>query len=237
MAARKVRGVGLSHFEVIAGGILLVLYLLVLPFIRAGLFRAVEHLFGTSISPQTENVIYYYVLFAVTLVIFYGFIGRSTGYFFGNFVETLYAVGVGLVLFYGLNEVLFRLSRALFGHQLNLNDYPISAQIHDAPKAPVLILMIIAPCIEEVLFRGYIFGGLKGHGALAAYGASCALFAFLHVWQFLGEGCFSLSGVILLVQYLAPAAVLACVYDRSGNLWGPLLVHVIVNGMYVWWGA
>ena len=139
MAARKVRGVGLSHFEIIAGGILLVLYLLVLPFIRAGLFRAVEHLFGTSISPQTENVIYYYVLFAVTLVIFYGFIGRSTGYFFGNFVETLYAVGVGLVLFYGLNEVLFRLSRALFGHQLNLNDYPISAQIHDAPKATVLI--------------------------------------------------------------------------------------------------
>ena len=146
-------------------------------------------------------------------------------------------MGVGLVLFYGLNEVLFRLSRALFGHQLNLNDYPISAQVHNAPRATVLILMIIAPFIEEVLFRGYIFGGLKGHGALAAYGASCALFAFLHVWQFLGGGCFSLSGVILLVQYLAPAAVLAYVYDRSGNLWGPLLVHVIVNGMYVWWGA
>lgn len=235
MAARKVRGVGLSHFEVIAGGILLLLYLLVLPFIRAGLFRAAEHLLNTSISAHMENVICYYVLFVVTLVIFYGFIGRTTGYFFGNFVETLYAVGVGLVLFYGLNELLFRLSRALFGHQLNLNDYAISAQVHDAPRVTVLILVLIAPFIEEVLFRGYVFGGLKGHSAAAAYGASCFLFAFLHVWQFLGSGCFSLSGGILLIQYLAPAAVLAWAYDRSGNLWGSLLLHVVVNALHVWW--
>ena len=101
----------------------------------------------------------------------------------------------------------------------------------------VLNLVLIAPFIEEVLFRGYVFGGLKGHGAPVAYGVSCFLFAFLHVWQFLGGGCFSLSGVILLIQYLAPAAVLAWAYDRSGNLWGSLLLHVIVNGMYAWWAV
>ena len=235
MAGKKVRGVGLSHFEVIAGGILLLLYLLVLPFIRAGLFRAAEHLLGVSLSADTENRIYYYVLFAVTLVIFYSFVGRSTGYFFGNLVETLYAVGVGLVFFYGLNELLFRLSRAMFGHRLNLNDYAISAQVPDAPRVTVLILVFLAPFIEEVLFRGYIFGGLKGHGAFAAYGASCFLFALLHVWQFLGGGCLSLGGVLLLVQYLAPAAVLAWAYDCSGSLWGPLLLHIIVNGLHVWW--
>ena len=42
---------------------------------------------------------------------------------------------------------------------------------------------------------------------------------------------------VFLAVAIVPAAVLAYVYDRSGNLWGPLLVHVIVNGMYVWWGA
>lgn len=235
MAGKTVRGVGLSHFETIAGGVLLLLYLLVLPFIRSGLFRAVEHLMGTELSPAAEHRIYYYVLFVVTLLIFYSFVGRSTGYFFGNFADTLYAAGVGLVAFYGLNELLFRVSRAVFGNQVNLNDYAISAQVNDAPRGTVLILIFLAPFIEEVLFRGYVFGGLKGHSRAVAYLVSCLLFSFLHVWQFLGGGVISPGGVLMLVQYLAPAAVLAWAYDFSGNLWGPLLLHVVVNLLHMWW--
>ncbi len=234
MATKKVKGVGLSRFETIGGGIFLFFYVLILPFIRDGLFRAIEHLLGTSISAYAEYSIYYYVLFVLTLLIFYNFIGRSTGYFFSNLTNTLAAAGIGLVLFYGFNELLYRTTNVLFGNQVNLNNYSISAQIDDAPRTTLLIVVLIAPFIEEVLFRGYVFGSLKGHGRALAYVVSCFLFAFLHVWQFVGGELLSFNRLLLLVQYLVPAAVLAWAYDRSGNLWGPTLLHIAANALHVW---
>ena len=235
MATKKVKGVSLTPFERIGGGVLFALYLLVLPFIRDGLFRAAEHLLGTTISRSAEYNLYYYILFVIILLVFYHYVGATTSYFFGTLTDTLAAAGTGLVFFYGLNELLYRTAHVLFGHTLNLNDYAVSAQVDDAPRITLLIVVLIAPFIEEVLFRGYVFGSLKGHSRALAYVVSCVLFAFLHVWQFAGGGL-SFSRVLLLVQYLVPGAVLAWSYDRSGNLWGPLLIHVAANALHVWLG-
>jgi len=230
MAVKKVRGPGLSRFETIGGGVLLLLYLL-LPVVLRPVFRGG----AAGMDGAAAARVYYYVFFAVTLVVFYGFVGRSTGYFIGSLMSALAAAGLGLVLFYGFNELLFRLGRALFGRQINLNDYAVSAQTPDAPRTTLLILLLISPFIEEILFRGYVFGGLKGHSTVAAYVVSCLLFALSHVWQFLGGGFFSLGGLLLLFQYLAPGAVLAWAYDRSGCFWGPLLLHIAANALHLWW--
>ena len=234
MAAKKVKGSALSPFEQIAGGVLFFAYLLVLPFIRDGLFRAIEHLMGAPISQSLEYNIYYYILFIITLLIFYHYIGATSRHFFGSANQTFATAGLGLVFFYGLNELLYRVTGVLMGNTVNLNDYSISAQISDAPRNTVLIVVLIAPFIEEVLFRGYVFGSLKGRSRSLAYVVSCLLFAFLHVWQFVGGDVLSLNRAVLLIQYLVPGAVLAWAYDRSGNLWGPLLLHVAANALQVW---
>ena len=70
------------------------------------------------------------------------------------------------------------------GTAWNLNDVSISAQISGEPRTTVLIVVFLAPFIEEVLFRGYVFGSLRDHSRVVAYVVSCVLFAFLHVWQF-----------------------------------------------------
>lgn len=234
MATKKVKGVSLSHFETVGGGIFLACYLLLLPFIRNGLFRAIENLMGTSISAAVEYNIYYYVLLVVTILIFYNFIGRSLSYFFGNMPETFRSVGLGLVAFYGLNELLYRATHVLLGNNVNLNNYAISAQIDDAPRTTLLIVVVVAPLIEEVLFRGYVFGSLKGRSRTTAYVVSCLLFAFLHVWQFVGGDVLSINRFILLLQYLVPGMVLSWSYDRCGSLWGPFFLHAAANAMHVW---
>ena len=68
----------MSPGEQIAGTVFFVIYLVVLPFATAPLFRLAERLLGTAISPSLQNAIYYYILFAVTLVIFHSFLGRTT---------------------------------------------------------------------------------------------------------------------------------------------------------------
>lgn len=147
----------MSPGEQIAGTVFFVIYLVVLPFATAPLFRLAERLLAVSISPSLQNAIYYYTLFAVTILIFHGFIGRTTRNFADNLGNACKAVVVGLIALYGLNELVYRLTRLLVNNHTNLNDSTISAQIHDAPRVTLLIVIFLAPFVEEVLFRGLMF--------------------------------------------------------------------------------
>lgn len=222
----------MTSVERILGGVLFVIYLLVLPFVTAPLFTMLEQLMGQAISDHVRNMIYYYVLFAVTLLTFWNFLGRTTSYFLSSAGRTLGAVCMGLVAFYGLNELSYRLLRLVLSGHANLNDMTVSAQIADAPRSTIFIVVFLAPFVEEVLFRGYVFGNLREHSRTAAYIVSCLLFAFLHVWQFAVVSR-SLTYFLLMLQYLVPGLVLAWTYERSGTLWGSILVHAFVNALAV----
>ena len=226
--AKKKTSAALSHGESVAGLIFLALYLFVLPLLKAPAFRLAEHLCGVELSASMENAIYYYVLFTAAVVIFHGFLCRTSRRFLDNLGLACRTVGVGLVALYGLNELFFRLSAAWTGNRVNLNDSVIAAQIHSAPWSTFLIVVLLAPFIEEVLFRGLVFGGLRSRSHPVAYAASCLLFAFLHVWQFAAAHQ-DPTYLLLMLQYLVPGLVLAWCYDRSGTLWASLGVHVLAN--------
>ncbi len=231
--ARKGSSVAyMSSLERILGGVLFVVYLFVLPFAARPLFAFLGRLIGSPISPALQNSLYYYVLFALTLLVFWCYIGRTTTRFISVPWHTLGTVCLGLVGFYGLNELCFRLMRFISAGQVNLNDVAISAQVHDAPRSTILIVVFLAPFVEEVLFRGYVFGNIRERSRWAAYLVSCLLFAFLHVWQFAVVER-SLTYFLLMLQYLAPGLVLAWTYERSSTLWGSILLHSIVNALAV----
>ena len=231
--AKHKSGPYMSAGEQIAGTVFFVIYLVVLPFVTAPLFRLVERLLGTGISSSLQNAIYYYTLFAVTILIFHGFIGRTTRNFFNNLGNACKAVVVGLIGLYGLNELVYRLTRVLVNNRTNLNDTTISAQIHDAPRVTLLIVILLAPFVEEVLFRGLVFGNLKSKSRLAAYLVSCLLFALLHVWQFAVVRQ-DITYFALMVQYLVPGLVLAWAYDHTGTLWSSIFLHAAANALSVW---
>ena len=219
--------------EQIAGVIFFVIYLLVLPFVTAPFFRLLERLLGMTLSSATENMIYYYALFAVTVIIFHRFIARTSRHLVDNLTGAIKTLAVGLVALYGLNELVYRLLNVAMNSHTNLNDYTISAQIQDAPRVTTLILVLLAPFVEEVLFRGLVFGCLKGKSRAVAYLLSCSLFALLHVWQFAVVHK-DITYFLLMVQYMVPGAVLAWSYDRSGSLWTPIGLHAAVNALATW---
>ncbi len=222
----------MTSLERILGSVFFTIYLVVLPFVTDPLFRGLERLMGRSIPDRVRNMIYYYVLFALALVIFWNFLGRTTGYFLAAPWQTLGTVCLGLVAFYGLNELAHRAFSLIAANQTNLNDVTISAQVADAPRSTLLIVIFLAPFVEEVLFRGLVFGNIRDHSRWAAYAVSCVLFAFLHVWQFAVVSR-DLGYFLLMLQYLAPGLVLAWTYERSGTLWGSILLHAAVNALAV----
>lgn len=233
MAKSRAGGTGMTSTEKLLGGVVLVIYVFVLPLTAEALFDGVERLFGISMDRGLRDAVYYYILFALVLAAFGGYFGRTTRAFLDHPWQVLGAAGVGLVAFYGLNELICRVLGLLGAGQVNLNDQAILARLGAAPRSTILIVVFLAPVVEEALFRGYVFGNLREYSRAAAYIVSCFLFAFLHVWQYVAAG-WNFVYLLVMVQYLIPGAVMAWTFERSGSLWGSVLLHCAVNGLAVW---
>ena len=223
----------MTYGEQIAGVVFFVIYLLVLPFVTNPLFDLAGRLLAVSISAAMRDVLYYYILFAVTIIIFHGFLARTSRHLMDNLGGACKTAAVGLVGLYGLNELVYRLTNLIFTNRTNLNDTTISAQIDDAPHMTLLIVIFLAPFVEEVLFRGLVFGNLKSRSRALAYVVSCLLFALLHVWQFAVVKQ-DVTYFLLMIQYLVPGLVLAWAYDHSGTLWASIGLHAAANALSVW---
>ena len=223
----------MTYGEQIAGVVFFVIYLLVLPFVTNPLFDLAGRLLAVSISAAMRDVLYYYILFAVTIIIFHGFLARTSRHLMDNLGGACKTAAAGLVGLYGLNELVYRLTNLIFTNRTNLNDTTISAQIDDAPHMTLLIVIFLAPLVEEVLFRGLVFGNLKSRSRALAYVVSCLLFALLHVWQFAVVKQ-DVTYFLLMIQYLVPGLVLAWAYDHSGTLWASIGLHAAVNALSVW---
>jgi membrane protease YdiL (CAAX protease family) len=90
------------------------------------------------------------------------------------------------------------------------------------PLLVVVSIVIVAPLVEELFFRGIVFNAWRREaGRLPAYVGSAALFAAIH-----------LSLVSLLPIFLLGLA-LAWVYERTGSLLAAIVMHATVNGISV----
>ena len=231
--AKKKASAYMTTGEKLAGTIFFVIYLVVLPFAMAPLFDLLEGLLNADISESLRSALCYYACFAAAVLIFRKFLVNAGRIFVDNLKNCCQTMAVGLVALYGLNELVYRLTHVAIGNQTNLNDMTVSAQIQGAPRTTLLIVVFLAPFVEEVLFRGLVFGNLKGKSRVAAYLISCGLFALLHVWQFAVEQR-DITYFLLMVQYLVPGVVLAWAYDHSGSLWTSVGLHTAVNALAVW---
>lgn len=227
MAKRKAE---LTNLERFGGGIFFVLYLLLLPLAAKPALRLAGRKLGQAVTEGMISAVYYYGLFAVTVILFHTLLSRTTRRFLDAPGRALQTAGIGLVAHYGLCELAGRLGSLFLSRGVNLNNSAIASQIGNAPHMTLLIVVFLAPFVEETLFRGLVFGGLRERSRVLAYGASCLLFALLHVWQFAIANR-DLSYFLLMAPYLIPGLVLAWAYDHSGTLWASIGLHAGVNAL------
>jgi len=84
----------------------------------------------------------------------------------------------------------------------------------------VVTALIIAPLIEEILFRGYLLENLKASwGAKSALFVAAAFFALFH---------FQLGSFFFL--YLL-GIILGWIYIRSNSVWPCVIFHIVNNGL------
>ena len=128
-------------------------------------------------------------------------------------------LGIGLlVLVFGFNTLYSSiLSRYGLTMQLDLERMFEQAA---SPWPLVFGGVVVAPLVEEIFFRGFVFAGLKkGYGWKTAMLTSAARFALIHLRPL------AMPPIFLL------GLVFAHLYQRSGSVWPAVILHILVNGL------
>ncbi|MBU6400434.1 MAG: CPBP family intramembrane metalloprotease [Verrucomicrobia bacterium] len=100
-------------------------------------------------------------------------------------------------------------------------------QTTESPKDRIyfgVIAILVAPAVEELLFRGILYPLVKqrGHPHLALWGTAC-LFAATH------------NNLMTFVPLTFLALVLTWLYEKTDNLTTPIAAHALFNtANYVW---
>lgn len=132
-----------------------------------------------------------------------------------KFETILCAIIVGVMLSYGLNQLIELSSlKSISGSYQLIND----AIYSDQRSWVLLSAGLLAPALEEITFRGILFGNLStAYGRWIAIIVSALVFGAVH-------------GNIVQFLYAALLGVaFAYLYDRSGDILIPVIAHASAN--------
>jgi membrane protease YdiL (CAAX protease family) len=136
-----------------------------------------------------------------------------------GFQAAMVGLGCGLLVFSFVFNFFYGSVLALFGLRAQVNLVPILAQL-SSPWLLMLAGVVVAPLVEELFFRGFVFAGLRPrYGWPKAAAISSALFALLH-----------LQPLAILPIFLL-GYIFAFLYQRSRSLWPAILMHVLMNAL------
>lgn len=92
-----------------------------------------------------------------------------------------------------------------------------------------LCLVVSLPVIEELLFRGLLFGALYRRSPLAGFLLTLVLYSFIRLLPVLGEDPLYLG--VCALQYIPMTIYLSWVYVRSDTIAAPMLAHMLMNAV------
>ena len=215
--------IGLTGPERLRGWIFFALYVIAFPFLMAWVQRS----FPTEWPVAEANVVYYLLVAVLLFLLLWSFLRENFSLLLDWLPENLFALATGL-----FGAAVLQLLAMLIPYPVdNPNTASYAAEYMLAPQATLVILVILMPLVEEVLFRGLLFGCVRGYSRPLAWVLSVVLYCVYCVWQFtFAYGTFDLRYLALMAQYLPMAAALTWCYDMGGSIWTPVLLHAAING-------
>lgn len=186
---------------------------------------------GLLAAPLTEslvNTIYFAINFLCILLIFHRFLRLSFEHAKTNLWHILKYALLGFFLYQVSTYLLGLLTVYLMPSFSNVNDEAIYQMSRDYFALIAIGLVFLVPVVEEVLFRGMIFGQLYTKSRFWAYAVSTLVFAAIHVLGYVGYYP-PLLLLMCYIQYLPAGLCLAWVYQKSDNIFAPILLHITIN--------
>ncbi len=128
-------------------------------------------------------------------------------------------VGCGLMLMSLLFNAVWTAFLAFFDLRAQIDWVPIFAEL-SSPWWLLLAGILVAPVVEELFFRGFLYAGLaQRYTWRRAAVITSALFALIHLQPFAIPPIFILGYIF------------AYLYRRSGSIWPAVVMHVSTNAL------
>ncbi|MEO8357511.1 MAG: type II CAAX endopeptidase family protein [Chloroflexota bacterium] len=137
---------------------------------------------------------------------------------FGKFEWSVLGIGCGLLFASYVVILLHNLLLMAFGIETQGDEIAKLFASLESPAWFFFVGAILAPLVEEIFFRGFLFQGFRQkYGWVSAMLLSSGIFAVAH-----------LDPVSLIPTFIL-GSLLAYLYHRSNSVWPGVILHVLVN--------
>lgn len=218
----------LTAWEKRAGWAFFALYVFVFPFLMYGVVRILDDRLRLDYTAAQSNAVYYTAVLLLLIAVFWDFLRHAGTILRDNFRASLFVFGMALLV--GLGGTCLAGLIPLPVENPVIADY--QGEHYMAPGAVWAVVVLLRPAVEEILYRGLLFGSLRKNNRGLAYGLSAGLFALISVlphavpwggWAYL----------LLVVRYLPMGAVLSWAYDVSGSVYTPMALRMALQAAFL----
>ena len=139
---------------------------------------------------------------------------------FGKFDWSVLGIGCGLLIASYAVILLHNAVLILLGVRTQGQEITQLFGMLNSPFWFFLVGAILAPLVEEIFFRGFLFQGFRArYGWVPGLLLSSAIFGIAH-----------LDPVALIPTFIL-GCLLAYLYQRSNSIWPSVSVHILVNSL------
>jgi len=175
------------------------------------------------------NLFCYTVGFAVLTLSMSVFLRESFDVLLDNLLISLKAVGTNLLLYYAAQYAVTLILLLAVQQTVNPNTEAVNDAVQVNSKMIIFLAAVLAPIVEEILFRGVVFGNIAKKNRMAGYIVTTVLFALYHLWIYIFSGENILLVLLYSIQYVPASVLFSRTYEQSGNIYAPIVMYMIIN--------
>ncbi len=192
------------------------------------LLSALNWALDIPLTAAVSNFLYFSINFIAVMLIFRQYLTQFLTVDWEQ-IGRIALMAVGLFILYeivswGLGWLLMQLDP----HFTNVNDQSVAQLTGQNFWLMLVGTVILVPVAEETFYRGLLFRGLYDRSPAAAWILSVAVFALIHVVNYIGIYPPATLALCYL-QYIPAGLCLAAAYRFTGSVITPILIHAAVN--------
>ncbi len=173
--------------------------------------------------------IFYGSFFLLMVIVFRKALWKDIKDFVRNFDKYL-----DRVVIFGFITLVLMVASAIYLDSVGIGDSTNQQAIDEAiiqyGVLHIITIAVIGPVVEEIFYRGILFGFLKGRGksiirSIAAILLSSMIFSFSHTSII----DFSVTDMLANIPILMLGLTVTTLYWRTDNIFCPIIVHIVIN--------
>ena len=146
----------------------------------------------------------------------------------GDVKRIFSTLGVMLLFTFTYNVLIISLGVDAIGG--NANQSNVIDLIYGSPTLAFISMIILAPVLEEVTYRYFVYGGISKYNRKLAIVLSGFIFMCVHATASFSQPVDDMfRELILLPPYMFSGMALAYSYDKTSNLAIPIAIHALNN--------